>query len=185
MADLDAKKERLVGDCLLTSSFLSYTGAFTFEYRQEMVYGMWMQDVLERTVPMTQPYRLETLLTTDIETTTWASEGLPSDELSVQNGILTMRANRWPLCIDPQMQAVSWIKTREGKALEGKVKVRHALSFLRRRGEAGGRGTTARRRLHLPTRTLPPRTRTHASPSFNSLHPPPFHPNRRSTTRTS
>jgi hypothetical protein len=60
-------------------------------------------------------------LTSDVETTQWSSEGLPSDELSIQNGILTMRANRWPLAIDPQMQAVNWIKSREGKLLEGKV----------------------------------------------------------------
>lgn len=33
-----------------------------------------------------------------------------------------MRANRWPLCIDPQMQAVSWIKSKEGKQLDGKVR---------------------------------------------------------------
>ena len=48
--------------------------------------------------------RLETLLTNEVEMTEWASQGLPSDELSIQNGILTVRANRWPLCIDPQMQ---------------------------------------------------------------------------------
>lgn len=108
IADLEARRDRLIGDCLLTSSFLSYTGAFTATYRYAMVYDMWQGDVRERGVPLTQPFRLEALLTSDVETTTWASEGLPSDELSIQNGILTVRANRWPLCIDPQVWWEVW-----------------------------------------------------------------------------
>eukprot|EP00983_Pelagomonas_calceolata_P097730 1158274-Pelagomonas_calceolata.AAC.47 len=51
----DHAQERLVGDCLLTSSFLSYTGAFTFNYRHAMVYDMWNKDVNERKIPLTQP----------------------------------------------------------------------------------------------------------------------------------
>nr|Q9SMH3.1 RecName: Full=Dynein-1-alpha heavy chain, flagellar inner arm I1 complex; AltName: Full=1-alpha DHC; AltName: Full=Dynein-1, subspecies f [Chlamydomonas reinhardtii]CAB56598.1 1-alpha dynein heavy chain [Chlamydomonas reinhardtii] len=131
IADLESRRDRLIGDCLLTSSFLSYTGAFTATYRHAMVYEMWQDDVKARGVPVTQPFRLEALLTSDVETTGWASEGLPSDELSIQNGILTVRANRWPLCIDPQMQAVNWIKSREGKMLEGKVKTFNDSDFLK------------------------------------------------------
>jgi dynein heavy chain len=37
MEDLAATRERLLGDCLLSSSFLSYTGAFTFDFRKKMV----------------------------------------------------------------------------------------------------------------------------------------------------
>eukprot|EP00798_Chlamydomonas_sp_ICE-L_P031818 gene31818-7022_t len=131
IAELDSRKERLVGDCLLTSSFLSYTGAFTFNYRAAMVYEMWLNDITVQEIPLTLPFRLEDILTSDVETTQWSSEGLPSDELSVQNGILTMRANRWPLCIDPQMQAVTWIKMKEGKQLDGKIKTFNDSDFLK------------------------------------------------------
>ena len=80
---------------------------------------------------MTVPFKLETLLTSDVETGQWASDGLPSDELSVQNGILTTRASRFPLCIDPQMQAVTWIKKREGQKLDGKMKTFNDADFLK------------------------------------------------------
>lgn len=86
-----------------------------------MVYGQWQTDLLTRKVPLSQPFKLECIMTNDVEVTAWASEGLPGDELSIQNGLLTTRAARWPLCIDPQMQAVAWIKRKEGKQLEGKV----------------------------------------------------------------
>jgi len=43
----------------------------------------------------------------------WTSENLPPDELSIQNGILTINASRFPLCIDPQQQALNWIKKKE------------------------------------------------------------------------
>lgn len=74
-----------------------------------------MEDVKAKELPFNEKFSLESLLSSDVEISQWNSEGLPSDELSVQNGILTTRASRWPLCIDPQLQAVSWIKKREEK----------------------------------------------------------------------
>lgn len=33
----------------------------------------------------------------------------------MQNGILTTRSSRFPLCIDPQQQALNWVKKKEEK----------------------------------------------------------------------
>jgi len=117
-ADLQSQaetKKKLVGDCLVGAGFLSYTGPFSFDFRHRMVVDHWLGDVTDRNIPMTSPFKLEDLLTSDVEVALWAGQGLPSDELSVQNGILTTRASRFPLCIDPQMQAVHWIKSAHEK----------------------------------------------------------------------
>ncbi|KAJ3055760.1 Dynein heavy chain 10, axonemal [Rhizophlyctis rosea] len=114
--DLEVLKEQrtqLLGDCLVTSGFLSYTGAFNWELRNELVYGKWMQDLSSRGVPLSGGFKVDRLLATEVEISKWAQEGLPADELSVQNGILTTKASRFPLCIDPQQQALNWIKKRE------------------------------------------------------------------------
>jgi dynein heavy chain len=89
------------------------TGAFTFDYRQAMLQDTWAPDAARRALPLTSPFSLQVLLTTDVEVAQWASEGLPGDELSVQNGLLTTRANRWPLCIDPQVGAASGARGME------------------------------------------------------------------------
>ena len=106
-------KEKLLGDCLLSAGFLCYTGAFNFQFRNEMVYQNWEQEIKEKGIPLSEGFRIEKLLTNDVECSRWASEGLPQDELSIQNGILTTYSNRFPLCIDPQEQAVRWIKAKE------------------------------------------------------------------------
>ncbi|XP_041985040.1 dynein axonemal heavy chain 10 [Aricia agestis] len=112
---LHVEQSRLIGNCLLSASFLSYAGPFSFAFRQTMLYEDWMGDLLNRGIPLTTPYTVEKNLTNEVEISGWNSQGLPPDELSVQNGILTTRASRFPLCIDPQTQALSWIKKKEAK----------------------------------------------------------------------
>jgi dynein heavy chain len=115
LEELKHKLRRLLGDTLICASFLAYVGAFTFEFRHELLRELWEKDLLEKEVPLSQPIRLDELLTSDVEISKWSSEGLPPDELSVQNGILTTQSSRFPYCIDPQQQALKWIKKREEK----------------------------------------------------------------------
>ena len=107
-------RTRLVGDCLLGAAFLSYTGAFTFEFRHSMVNEDWHMDLTTRQIPVSKTneagaFDMQNLLTDEVEVSAWGSEGLPPDELSLQNGVLTTQAANFPLCIDPQQQALNWV----------------------------------------------------------------------------
>ena len=84
----------------------------------------WESSILAKEIPISQPFKLDALLTSDVEISKWTSEGLPPDELSIENGILTTQASRYPLCIDPQQQALNWIKKKEEK---NNLKVRNLI----------------------------------------------------------
>jgi dynein heavy chain len=67
LEELKKMRVRLLGDCLLSSAFLSYIGAFSWEFRTKMVYGDWQEEVVNKEIPVSQPFKLEELLTNDVE----------------------------------------------------------------------------------------------------------------------
>lgn len=83
MEKFKVDKIKLVGDCLSASSFLSYSGPFNFILRQKMIFGDWKKDLINKEIPNSDHFKLETFLTDEVIVSRWASEGLPSDELSV------------------------------------------------------------------------------------------------------
>ncbi|XP_046278077.1 dynein axonemal heavy chain 2 isoform X2 [Marmota monax] len=104
----------LVGDCLLAAAFLSYMGPFLTNYRDEIVNQIWMKKIWELQVPCSPNFAIENFLTNPTKVRDWNIQGLPSDSFSTENGIIVTRGNRWALMIDPQAQALKWIKNMEG-----------------------------------------------------------------------
>ncbi|CAH8577937.1 unnamed protein product [Schistosoma turkestanicum] len=104
--------ECLVGDVLVATGFLSYCGPFNQEFRQ-MLCQSWQRLLSQYNIPGSTIVNLISMLTRPTQLGEWKIQGLPSDELSVQNGIIVDQASRYPLLIDPQGQGKAWIKSRE------------------------------------------------------------------------
>jgi dynein heavy chain len=110
-------KNRLVGDCALACAFVSYLGPFNYDYRRMLIESKFYKDCASSGIPVTKDLNLSSFLVDDGTIAEWNSQGLPKDDLSTQNGILVTQASRFPLLIDPQGQALSWLMTREAGSL--------------------------------------------------------------------
>ncbi|CAM9139333.1 unnamed protein product, partial [Choristocarpus tenellus] len=106
-------KRRLVGDVALSCAFVGYCGPFNQEFREHLVKNRFSEDLTTRGIPLTKGLDLTSFLV-DVGTIgDWNLVGLPTDPLSIQNGILVTRSSRYPFLIDPQGQALNWIRNYE------------------------------------------------------------------------
>ncbi|GAB6028044.1 Dynein heavy chain 5, axonemal [Chamberlinius hualienensis] len=110
--ELKEKLGRLVGDILLSTSFLCYAGPFNQEFRT-LLLNSWTGEIETRDISFSQNYNLVEMFTDASVIAEWNLQGLPSDELSVQNGVIVSKAICYPLLIDPQGQGKAWIRNRE------------------------------------------------------------------------
>lgn len=134
------EEKTLAGDVLLTSAYLSYVGCFSKNYRMQLLEEKWIPflrnlkvyrcihflciflsfvcRLSQPAIPMTDNLDVLSLLTDAAKIAQWCNENLPSDRMSIENATILTNAERWPLMIDPQLQGIKWIKTREGDALK-------------------------------------------------------------------
>lgn len=114
VATLDEQFKKLPGDCLIAIAFLSYLGPFDTKYREIML-EKWILLIKDQQIPATDALKLTDFPSDAVAIREWNIQGLPADDLSTENGVIITKGNRWPLVIDPQMQANTWIKNYEAE----------------------------------------------------------------------
>jgi len=97
---LAAQIERLVGDVFLSCACISYFGGFSGIYRNELT-ELWTKECIERGIPTGDEFSLIKVMGDPVQISEWNINSLPSDRVSLENGILTTQAERYGLCIDP------------------------------------------------------------------------------------
>lgn len=98
----------LVGDCLFASAFLTYIGFFDHYYRG-VLNAEWSDEIEMTSLKIRHDIKFTEFLSIPSERLTWEQQGLPSDNLCIENVIIIKRFNRYPLIIDPSDQAFKFV----------------------------------------------------------------------------
>ena len=107
--DLRADSTHLVGDILISSGIIAYLGVFPIDYRNQCI-DSWGDLLKKYEIEKTVDFKLQEVLGDPVRMRDWSSWKLPQDDVSVDNAIILENSSRWPLMIDPQLQANAWIR---------------------------------------------------------------------------
>ena len=95
---LSEEKTNLIGDCFLSCACISYYGGFTGQYRDRLI-SDWLTHTRALSIPSSEKFALVATLGNPVQIREWQNQGLPTDDVSVNNGILVDKCRRWPLMI--------------------------------------------------------------------------------------
>ncbi|UJR10563.1 hypothetical protein I4U23_014763 [Adineta vaga] len=103
--DLDDQLRTLPKLSILSAAFITYLASQSEDKRIEYM-NKWKQ-ILE----VDDKFDVRKFLSTESEQLVWKSQGLPSDELSMENAMVILRSQLCPFLVDPSSRATEWLKT--------------------------------------------------------------------------
>lgn len=89
-----------MGDVFIAAACISYYGPFTGVFREKLV-AKWVEQCLSEEIPTSDKFSMPLVMGDPMEIQNWNMNGLPSDSVSISNGIIVKYGTRKPLMIDP------------------------------------------------------------------------------------
>lgn len=129
-SDMQARYNNILGDMLVSSGIIAYLGVFPATYRESCV-ASWSVLLQKFGIPRSENFSLFNALGDPLQKLIWQKLKLPTDSISTDNAIILERTTRWTLMIDPQLQAIDWIKRKGSvEVLKAKQKMDDILKRL-------------------------------------------------------
>ncbi len=100
--DLTQELELLPMRALLAAAFITYLSQMPEDMRRTML-NMWMEAV------QVEEFNLRQFLSTESTLLLWKGEGLPSDDLSIENALVILEGDLCPYLVDPSQRATEWL----------------------------------------------------------------------------
>ncbi|PSN45379.1 Cytoplasmic dynein 2 heavy chain 1 [Blattella germanica] len=112
LMELSQSLKQLPINSLLGSAFITYLSVAPEDLRRSLM-AEW-QEILG-----VDGFSLTSFLGSEKEQLQWLSEGLPSDQLSIQNALIILQETLCPFLVDPSSQATEWLKRHlQGSTIE-------------------------------------------------------------------
>lgn len=103
VGELGQELEQLPKRAILASGFITYLSQAPEDLRRTML-NDWMKKI------GLQQFNLRRFLSSESEQLVWKGEGLPSDDLSMENAMVILQDGQCPFLVDPSQRATEWIK---------------------------------------------------------------------------
>ena len=101
--------KNILGNTILASGYLTYFGVFPGKYREELR-NEWTSILSKKNIVYNPRFDFLTFISNANEVQNWKIFGLPDDNTFVENAIIMKYSFSPSLLIDPQDQAIDWIK---------------------------------------------------------------------------
>lgn len=104
--------EYVVGNVVVSAGVVAYLGPFLNKYRVEAT-DLWVSLCRRHSITVSDNFSLEKFCGNPLDIQNWKLQQLPTDTFSISNAVIMKNSSRWPLLVDPQQQANSWIRNME------------------------------------------------------------------------